>query len=294
MGGSVVGRRVAYYVTVVAGGILVHQQAFVDAAGESVAGFLRRNSEAYALMVLIPLFWDVFGWAANPDAPAPLAPRPKGWWHRPSLVAWTGALVVATIVTQSGVAAQIGLAPSVITLGEAFLAAAVIAAYLAWSRAIGVAWQPASGAPLEPWPTRLWFYAIAAASVGLAASQMGAVAGTGLGEWIARNAEAVGAIALLPLYFDVVATPESTGGKRLGWYAALISVPLVVAGGWAGDPAPPALVDLIGRATEAFLAAIVVSLYFDVWRGRAEHGQEHSGGEVADGRFEKAVEPTDL
>lgn len=284
MSGGVAGRRTAYYVLVIAGAIAVHQIAFADTAGTSAADFFRRNSEAYALMVLIPLYWDVFGWAASPQAARPGAPRRAGWWYQPALVGWVVALLALALVTQGTLADRLGLTQSIVTLGEAFVAAPIIAIYTAWSRGIPAAEGASSGAQLEPWSRRIWFYGIAAAVVLLAYQQFAvSLLGDAALDWVQVNLEAWSALLLIPLYFDLVAVSGAPLWLRVGWYAALAVVPILTQSGALEGVVPDGLLDWLGRSTEAFIAAIVISIYFEIWRGRVDHHHPSHPGEVSEG-----------
>ncbi len=80
------------------------------------------------------------------------------------------------------------------------------------------------------------------------------------------NDEAYAAALLIPLYFDVAAR-QARRHLRALWYLALLALPLATQAGAADSLLPDGIGGWLERTTEAFLAAIVVSLYFDFVRG---------------------------
>lgn len=266
-------RRFAYYATVIGFGVVVHQGFFAATAGEALTDFLRRNSEAYAMAVLIPAYWDLFAWRGDPEG------RSAGLVEqRASQVAWpVGMLVVATILQNSALSGALGLPQSVITLGEAFVAALVIGLYQGWSRGLlpGAA-SPREGQPVVGARGRAWYYlGIALATLLFHQQFLVSLIGARAVQWLEINEEAYAAMLLLPVFFDVISPSKR---RRWLWFALLVVVPVGVASG---------RLDLLGsvaewlsRTTEAFLAAIAVSIYFLWWRGDSNHD---STPEMSDG-----------
>ncbi len=255
--------RRAYYAAVVAAGLIIHLDVVGELLGPGATSLLRRNSEAYVLMVLIPMYWDF------------IVPSTR----RATRLVWYTSLLVATVVLQTG-ATSSHLPTAVVTLGEAFAATAAISLYLDWSRR-RLGSHVADGG-LAPWSQRGVYYGGVAIFTALIYQGFFAdVAGGGVTEWLQVNAETYGAMVVVPLYFDLIvpigggdarnaipALPSAPGWKisRLVWYATLVLIPTLVQThrvDWLlGDD----LAFWVGRITEAFLASIVISLYFDVIR----------------------------
>jgi hypothetical protein len=249
--------RIGYYGAVGAVALLAHLDGLSEITGSAAASFLRRNSEAYVLMLAVPLYWDVISGRG-----------------RVRQVAWYVFLVVGSIVTQAGAvdAAWAGGVPgSIVTLGEAFVAAIVLSAYFDISRSSR--WD--SG--LVPAVWRVMFYVLALVlTVVVHQDAVLSRVGDTLGEILAINTEAYAAILLIPIYFDFVAPTVAKGALaveadhvavlwgRVLWYGALFVVPLVAAAG-LGEALDP-VTHWLTLTTEVFLAAIVISLYFDVMR----------------------------
>ena len=115
-------RVIAYYVAVIAGAVIVHQAFLAEILGGNAADLLRRNSEAYALMVLVPMFWDLFGPATGPS----LLQGPRSGTERSgSQGLWFSLLALGSVVLESQ---PEGWPTSITTLGEAFVGAFFITA----------------------------------------------------------------------------------------------------------------------------------------------------------------------
>ncbi len=273
-------RRLSYYAVVVVGAAMIHAGFFPDVVGGQAADFFRRNSEGYVVMALVPAFWDIFAWAMSPGAAG--RPTDRGsirpWsWH----AAWLGMLATAAVATQSSLVEELGidLPQSVITLGEAFVATVAISVYLAWSRGLFPSPpEPAAGAPVVSWRHRLVYYAAVGILAGFGYQALAdSILGGGVADWLQLNAEALGAALLIPVYFDVVARSSRRIVVRIAWYAILAVVPILAQSGALDGVAAHGLVDWLTRITEAFLAAIVITIYFDVWRGSVHHGDALNG-----------------
>jgi hypothetical protein len=282
---------------------LVHQSAVADIVGNGPAGWLRRNGEAYLLAILIPLFWELFVSKTDPYRPTDAVAGRSA----PSLQqfgAWIGAMLVLTVILQnSAIAGAFGLPTSITTYGEAFLATAVVSIYLAWSR--GLLQEAATGAPVVSGIARAGYYL---AVGGLTALFHQSFVADGLPasfvEWWTLNAEAYGAMLVVPLWFDIVAGrpwPKAAWAAAL-WVAILALIPGVFGAG-EGETAliGSGMADLstwIGRTTEAFIAALVIGFYFMVWRRLPAMPWDRQDGAIAEsirlnnGRANRSSEPT--
>lgn len=278
-------RRTSYYVIVIVGAIMVHQAFAASLLGAGAADVFRRNSEAYALMVLVPGAWDLLARQGDPRRP------PGMWGSRDPLLgrqtAWYTFLVFGIVVLQTGVpeAAGIDLPQSVITLGEAFVAAAVISLYHGWSRGFAP-WSRAwgFGSPMVSVQARSGYYlAVVVFTVIVYQSWFLNLAGATAVDWLQVNAEAFAAALIIPAYFDLVAA-ATRPAVRLVWYPALVAAPLAIQGGVLDPVLGDALVGWLERTTEAFIAAFVVSAYFDVWRSGVDVHVSAPGDLKEDGR----------
>jgi hypothetical protein len=281
---SPVRRRTAYYAVVLLGAIAVHQDWVATIIGDGFGSLLRRNSEAYVMMLILPAYWDLFAPSVDPDghgATATIGPRmlPHG--------AWFAGLALAAIVLQSHVPGALGvdLAQALVTLGEAFVAGIVICLYLGWSRAIlpGPS-HVITGAAVRPAGARAVFYvAVLGLAVAVQQSWFAMVAGDDLTGWFQVNIEAYAAMLLVPAYYDLVA-PSRRRWVRPAWYVCLVATPLLVQGGLLDGIVPESLLAWLGRTTEAFVAAFAISAYVDLWRGRwRDHGDLSANREVSEG-----------
>jgi hypothetical protein len=226
-------------------------QLFAEVLPGSVASRIGHNSEGVVLALLLAL-WIEF---ARPR----LAGSPKEW--AATAVVAGMCVVVAVLLLQSDLPSRFR------TLNETFLAAAVVIPYLQARR---------------PVPTRLAL----AATVGVLAGIIAFNRTT----FVVDLAEALAVLVLVPIGFDVVdrgildprARPSTR--VRLGWYAALVVTPIAFSVleygiGFEG---------IFGEATrygvrvaEAFIALLLVELYFAVGLGRvgptADPGPEAAG-----------------
>ena len=159
--------------------------------------------------------------------------------------------------------ADLGLSQAVITLQEGFLGLLVVSAYLGITRAI----MPPTKHTIDGWavvgvgPRVLYYAAVGVLATLAHLDRLPDVLPAGIEEWLRVNVEAYAAMLLIPLYFDVIAVAR-TKSARLIWYSSLVLVPLAVHGGLLDGILPASLLDWIARATEAFIAAAVVSVYF--------------------------------
>ncbi len=272
-------RRFIYYAAVAAFGILVHQAFLVPILGDGVITILRRNTEAYALAVLIPAYWDIYAWEADPWGETNIHLR-----RHPGQYAWLVLLALAAIVVETGPLAETFRLPqSIITLGEAFVAALVITAYQGWSRGfLPGAPSPRGGRPVVSTRTSIRLYVGAIlATILVYQGFVTTLLGTGTVEWLQINAESYAAILLVPFYFDFVA-PRRRQWVEWAWYAFLVAGALAVAGGRFDETVVGSLAVWVGKTREAFLAALVISIYFTYWRGSDQH-RNHSNAEMANG-----------
>ena len=252
--------------------VLVHQSFVGDIIGEGGWRWLRRNSEAYLLLLLIPLFWELFAPRADPVDPVALrAERPASW--KPLAVGWFVAMGLFALVLQnSSISEALNLPPSIITFAEAFIASGVVTAYLAWSR--GLFGDNPSGAPVVSVAARAGYYVtVALLTLLFHQSFASDIFGSTFATWWTQNAEAYGAMLVVPLWFDFVAGKPWPKSLILtaGWIVLLMFIPFVLGSTFVDvDLATTSTWDdfsiWIGRTTEAFLAAIVIGLYFWVWR----------------------------
>ena len=282
----IVFRRVLYYSLVLLVAVVAHQSLVADLFGDGVSRLLRRNSEAYVLM-LLPLYWDVFVFRVDPDgngATATVGGRRNISLH----LVWFAVFLLGAGVVQVDATTSINdsLPAWLTTLGEAFLGIAVISAYLGWSRRL-TSWsvRDVTGAPVAPARARAVYYALVFAIAVLAEqSWMINSLGSGLGSWLEINTEAYAAMLLIPAYFDVM-VPIRRPRPHLIWYGALVAMPLLVQIALHIGLPPESIFAWVETLTEAFVATLVVSVYFDLVRGRWEHDgvsadeQAESGGE---------------
>ena len=261
-------------------GVLTHQAFTASLLGEGLTDFVRRNSETYALCVLVPAYWDLFASNIDPRSRAIETPPTRSFVQ----YAWLGFLAVGAVVLQSASLAEaLNLPQNIITLGEAFVAALVVALYQGWSRGFRPgAPTPRDGRATAPTRISLWYYAgIGLITILIYQGFVRTLVGEGLVEWLQINAEAYAAMLLLPAFFDFVA-PSLRRRVPWTWYAFLVLVPLIVATGQLDDSAVRSVAVWLGRTTESFLAAIVISAYFMWWRS-GSRGQQHSDPKMADG-----------
>ena len=249
--------------------------------GKSLSDLLVRNSEAYVMM-LAPLYWDLFAWRADPDGRGGLT-RVGGAAHFAGQLIWVSAMSLVAVLLGTALidSVRTGLPQAIVTLSEAFVAVAGVSLYLAWSRGLLARQTGAQrGTPTLPISKRVYYYGLVVGLI-LISLGPGANASSGLLGWIGRSSEAWAAMVLLALYFDVIA-PHRRPLARLIWYPALLLTPLVVQGGMRlfSDP-ESGVIAWLETTTEAFLAAVVVSAYFDGIRGRwAEHRESALSEEV--------------
>jgi len=254
-------RRALYYALFVLGAVIVQQPIARTLLGGSPVRFLRRQSEAYALLVLVPAYWDLFAGRADPRARGRSQPRTPVDPRNQLL--WFGGLLVLSILLGVGA----GLPQSIITLKEAAVAALVITAYLGWSRGL-LPWSRswAQGGPVVPPAAQITYYVVVVV-IALVSYQSFTpdLIGEATATWLRENSEAWAALVVIPLYFDLIAQRREPN-IHLAWYLVLGGVALAI----QADAWPGAFDSLIGwgrQTTEAFIAAVVISFYFDFVRG---------------------------
>jgi hypothetical protein len=250
--------RLVYYPAVALVAVGFHQGFVADLLGPEASDFLRRNSEAYVLMLLVPAYWD---FVRLSEPPPPTDSETLRW------AGWYATLVAAVVVLQTDMVGAVDLPQSLVTLGEAFVAATVVSLYLDWSRGgFPGRWWGRAPRPRH----RVWYYAACAGfTVLVYQGFVRDVIGGDAVEWLQVNAEAYAAVLLVPAYFDVV-RPTVTRFRRpwwtirAAWYGVLLAFPLFIQTSAAESLLGEALAGWFGQTTEAFLAAIVISLYVDV------------------------------
>lgn len=255
--------RTLYYATVVLAGALAHTTIPEAIAGPGAADLLRRNSEAYAMALLIPLFWDLHAPGLEPASPR----ERLGGANCGRAAGWFALTLLAMVALQSTVLPTLGLGlpQAVVTLGEAFTATLVVSGYLTWSRSI-VSCHATSidGGATVSVAGRLAYYGIVVlTAVMVEQAQAVTVLGETVTGWIRLQSEAFTAMLLVPLYFDAVAARRSPR-VRVVWYFALVAIPLLIQGGPLTGIMPESLRFWIGTTTEAFIATMLISAYFDV------------------------------
>jgi hypothetical protein len=262
-------RRIAYYIVVITGGLVVHQHVTAALLGGGLVALLRRNSEAYVLM-LLPIYWELFCREADPDGGGETA-TVGGRTAFGGQAIWFAALLIIALLLQANVSWGVrdSLPQSIVTLGEAFVAMLAVTIYLGWSRGIiGRRARRVTGSAVVSIQWRAVYYVVVVAVAILAEQSW--VAGNvwpELATWLQTNSEAYAAMVLIPAYFDVIASTESTRLRAL-WYGGLLAMPFLVQAGLHLGLPPRSWFVWLETTTEAFIAAFVVSAYFDVIRGR--------------------------
>lgn len=249
-----------YYGAVIGGAIVVHQRFFRTAFGEDVADLFRRNSEAYVLMVLVPAYWDRFGLRIG-------FPSGIGLRHvrvrsgRAQQIGWIVSAAVLGILLQIGAITDgVGIPQSVVTLSEGFLAAAIVAVYLGWTRRLFI--ESGDGRGTEDGGPQPFYYLVILVVTVIA--HRGWPAGAGLADVATANVEAVGAALVLPAFFDVIY--ERGFSRLMLWSAFMVVVPVLSQPGVFDEGAIGSLTGWLVRATEAFLAGLVIAWYYYVVR----------------------------
>ena len=257
-------------------GWIGHFQPIVDVIGEGAASFLRRQSEAYAMIALVVFFWAFFARDGHPAADAALEDRKP----KTSNVAWFGwfvALLIFSIIMVTWDAAP----GFFVTQKEALVGVALVTWYLAWSRGLRPGdeqWR--RGLPIRNRVQRYRYYVVVLGLIAIAYTNAPAdLMGDGFAVWLTESNEGfVGAI-LIPLYFDFFSRSRSKAAS-LAWYAFLILAPVAI----QMNVFPEALsaqVEWFEEVTEAFIAALGVSLFFDILRvtGEIPVARSAQGGE---------------
>ncbi len=226
--------------------------------GEGLGSFVRRQSEAYVLIAFVVGFW---AWVASDGHPSSRGAETARFSARSvaQYSLWFLGLLAALVLFGGS-----SVPNALVTLKEAVVTIVVVSAYLMWSRGIGPDrewWR--SGAPVYPWSKRRFYYVAVFVLIAIVyVPGLGRVVGESTLTWLLENNEAYAAIILVPLYFDVPARSRKALIK-VGWYGVLVATALAIQ--WDGFPAffMPVLVAL-REMTEAFIAAIAISVFFDV------------------------------
>ena len=257
-------RRAIFFLAIFGLSVGMHLDLFAEVIGIGGTKFVRRQSEAYAMMLLIPLFWELFARGGHPTSrnePMFRQQTPFGLF-----VGWFVALVGFSVVFVF----DTGIPNYIVTLKEALAAAFVISLYLAWSRSFfpqDEVW--ALGAATRNRVARLSYYSLILLIIVITYKPLPEqVLGASVALWLEENSEAFGATVLIPLYFDLVSRQRGRFPQFV-WYAALASIPLLVQ--LDAHPAMfDAFMDWMAQMTEAFIAALGISIYFDVIRPDAD------------------------
>lgn len=251
--------RVGFFLAFLALSISIHFSWFEEILGNGGASIVRRQSEAYVLILLIPLFWELFAKSGSPSSREELAGREPT--SQLAFATWFGVLLGLSVLLSF----DTGIPTFIVTLREATAAVFVICLYLAWSRSFfpsSKVW--AAGAPTANRTVRRSYYGLMLIIVVMQTPLSLELFGQSVHDRLVDHAETVAAVVLIPMYFDFISRDVGRL-RRFLWYAALVSAPIVVR-----LPVFPAgfdsLIDWTMRVTEAFIAAIAVSLYFDVLR----------------------------
>lgn len=252
-------------------GSIGHLQVFVDVAGAGAATFLRRQSEAYAMIALVVVFWAAFARGGHPAAEPTLEDRNPPT----SYAVWLGWFVALLAFSIAMVAWDTAPGPFA-TQKEALVGVALITWYLAWSRGLrpkDAQWR--NGLPIRSLLQRYRYYVVVLWIIAIAYTSFPAdMMGEGLAVWLTEGNEGYVAALLIPAYFDLFS--RSRGPLvTIGWYAFLVITPIAV----RMDDFPEALSSQVAwfeEVTEGFIAAIGVSLFYDLLRlfGHASTGGE--------------------
>lgn len=251
--------RLLYYYAVIGGAVVVHQAFFASIFGEDIADFFRRNSEAYVLMILVPAYWDRFGLRirfASSDHLRHLQVRPglvqqAGWIG--------GAALVGILLQVDAFTEGLGVPQSLVTLSEGFLAAAIVALWLGWTRRLFVERRGRKGVG-APRPRPMYYLVVFAFAV--IAHQNWAF--SGLTDVATDNIETVAAALVLPAYFDWVYDRSLL--RLLVWTGLMVVVPVLSQPGVLDGGPIGSLTGWLVRGTEAFLAGLVIAWYYRALR----------------------------
>jgi hypothetical protein len=212
-----------------------------DVIGTKLAGHIGHNSEAYAAALVLGL-WIQF-----------VRPRLLGTRYE-----WVVTLAVGVVLVAIGIAlVQTHLPSRFRTLNEAAIGAGLLVPYVQLRR------------PLPP-----------AITFGVPGVLLALVLAFGDVGVIQDQAESVVMLILVPIGLDLIdrgilqSDAVTSIRARLGWYAALVLIPIVFValrkgagvGGWAGDR-----MLYSQRGLEGYLLALFLEIYFAVllgWVGR--------------------------
>lgn len=231
--------------------------------GAGGADLVRRNSEAFVMM-LLPLFWELFAPTARLDGTGVVSRPRHGAGQLAWILGWVGTAAILQAVSLD--ALDLSLDQRLVTLGEGILTVGVLSAYLAVTRSLLPRTAPArGGAPTTSAAARATLAGVVVVVVLTAYQPAGRdLLPAGLVSWIQLNVEAVAGVLLIGFHLDVVGPRPGARILRLGWYGLLVGIPLLVQVGALDGVLPFGLLDWIGRGTEAFLAALFVSVWFDL------------------------------
>lgn len=230
-------------------------------------GLVTRNTEAL-IMMLAPWYWVLYTRDRNIAVEAvgtPIRARrtaPQWAWFVP----WTVVALLLQLAAMDLV--ELGLPQSVITLAEGAAVVVLISLWLAVTRDVAGT-SPRNGLV----DTRRRRLAVVVLVVVLALLAMdaqrqdpllpGAVA-----ELFALNIEAVAGLILLLVTLDIAIVEHTTWTRVVVWLGLLGATMVVVRIPPFEDILPFALTDWVGRATEAFIAAAVVTVWCKLHQDR--------------------------
>ena len=218
------------------------------------------------MALLVPIFWDWVGpnWRPRLERSSAAAVDRS---RLVRILIWFGVLSLGVLSTWP--LSWFGgseLPQWYVTLHEAFVAALVVCGYLLWSRRLDCDHADVDLGPVLAVGWRVGYFAIALFV--LLQLSYGAIGQSPLPseavDWLHRNDEAFAGLLLLPVYFDVVA--RHSARRSAIWILVLLSVPIVVQSGVFGSVDTNSLIGWLERVTEALIAAVLVSIYFDVLR----------------------------
>ncbi len=247
-------RGVALYFAGVGAVLLIASSGVGD--GLPAIGLVRRNSEGYAMALLVPLFWELVVTSGSRV-----------------LVGWFTGIATAVVAAQPPFG--LDLPNGFVTLQEAFVAALVVSVYVVFVHQDDGAPSAADGdATAVPVWSRSVYYALVVGLLLLVYRRWTRVFfGDPAVDWLQRNDEAFAAVILVPLYFDAVRWRSRA--RSVGWIIAMTAMPLAVQSGVFGSIDDDPVTGWLERVTEAFVAAALIAIYFE-WVRRRPPGASRS------------------
>lgn len=241
-----------------------YPSAVSDVVGDGPTALLRRQSEGYVMIALLLGFWAWLAPSGHPSSPGTVIPRnpitsTARWFG------WFGALIVATLL----MSATDMLPNALVTLKEAAVGVIVVSWYLSWSRGLGPGSETwANGASVQNVATRVSYYSVMVAVIIFTYVGVFDVLGDDVSTWFRENSEAFGAVLLIPMYFDLVA-PRRSVLSRVLWYGGIVVLLILAQISGYPDAIQP-YAGWLNEMTEAFIAAIAISAFFDLLAPRTK------------------------